>query len=74
MSKPVSPYVMFVWENKGTKIKPEMEEGIRRIRGIRGNRGNRGKIGIWKFGSNQHQIAYMLLKYFPVHFIFLILE
>ena len=68
---------MFVWENKGTKIKPEMEEGIRRIRGIRGNKGNkgnRGKIGMVKFGSNKHQNAYMLLKYFPVHFIFLILE
>jgi len=37
-----------------------------------GIRGNRGKIGMVKFGSNKHQNAYMLLKYFPVQFIILI--
>ena len=41
---------MFIWEYKGTKNIPKMEEGIRGIRGNKGdrrnrrNRGNNGKM------------------------------
>jgi len=45
MSKPVSPYVMFVWENKGTKIKPEMEES-EKTTGQLGERATNRKITI----------------------------
>jgi len=42
MSKPVSPYVMFVWENKGTKNIPKRKKGLEGIDGIKGIKGIKG--------------------------------